>query len=48
MKKFFDTDPDHYSKYALRRFSAAINAIGLVAFGVITYGICMMIEWWTA
>ncbi|EOA4527440.1 MULTISPECIES: hypothetical protein [Enterobacteriaceae] len=43
-----ELDPDCYSKYTLRWFAAAINAIGLVAFGAITYGICMMIEWWAA
>ncbi|HHO6715678.1 TPA: hypothetical protein ACRVQG_004787 [Klebsiella variicola] len=43
-----ELDPDCYSKYTLRWFAAAINTIGLIAFGVITYGICMMIEWWTA
>ncbi|HDS8976664.1 hypothetical protein RZP54_28635 [Raoultella ornithinolytica] len=48
MKKFFDTDPDHYSKYALRRFVAVANLIALVVFVVATWGICKLIEWWTA
>lgn len=48
MKNLFSLEVEHYSKYTLRWFAAAINAIGLVAFGVITYGICMMIEWWAA
>ncbi|HBQ5956558.1 TPA: hypothetical protein L7639_002326 [Klebsiella pneumoniae subsp. pneumoniae] len=48
MKKFFDIDPDHYSKYALRRFAAVLNLLGLIAFPVATWGICMLIEWWTA
>ncbi|UYB54945.1 hypothetical protein N6B35_16550 [Klebsiella michiganensis] len=41
-------DPDHYSKYALRRFAAVANLIGLIVFIVLTWGICMMIEWVTA
>ncbi|WPI27718.1 hypothetical protein [Klebsiella oxytoca] len=41
-------DPDHYSKYALRRFAAVANLIGLIVFVVLTWGICMIIEWWTA
>lgn len=48
MKKFFDTDPDHYSKYALRRFVVVANLLVLVAFGIATWGICMLIKWWTA
>lgn len=41
-------DPDHYSKYALRRFAAVANLLGLIAFVVLTWGICMIIKWWTA
>ncbi|MDH8410568.1 Uncharacterised protein [Klebsiella pneumoniae] len=48
MKNLFSLEVEHYSKYTLRWFAAAINAIGLVAFGIITYGICILIEWWTA
>ncbi|WP_275944297.1 hypothetical protein [Klebsiella michiganensis] len=40
-------DPDHYSKYALRRFAAVANLIGLIVFVVLTWGVCMMIEWVT-
>lgn len=40
-------DPDHYSKYALRRFAAVANLIGLIVFVVLTRGVCMMIEWVT-
>lgn len=46
MKRFFDTDPDHYSKYVLRWFAAVVNTVGLIAFGVVTWGICVVIEWW--
>lgn len=38
-------DPENYSKYALRRFAAVI---GLIVFVVLTWGICMIIEWVTA
>ncbi|EMG2182994.1 hypothetical protein V4Z81_001715 [Klebsiella oxytoca] len=48
MKRFFDTDPDHYSKYALRRFAAVVNTAGWIAFLVVTWIICVVIEWWTA
>ncbi|HCF8501336.1 TPA: hypothetical protein NIV73_000528 [Klebsiella pneumoniae] len=48
MKKFFDTDPDHYSKYTLRRFAAVANTLGLISFGVLTWGVCMLIKWWVA
>lgn len=41
-------DPDHYRKYALRRFAAVANLIGLIVFVVLTWGVCMMIEWVTA
>ncbi|WP_277750012.1 hypothetical protein [Raoultella planticola] len=43
-----DFDPDHYSKYTLRRFAILADVICLVFVGVVTYGICMFIEWWTA
>lgn len=43
-----DFDPDHYSKYTLRRFAILVDVICLVFVGVVTYGICMFIEWWTA
>lgn len=48
MKKFFDTDPDHYSKYALRRFALVSNFVGWAAVVAVTWGICKFIEWWTA
>lgn len=48
MKRFFDTDPDHYSKYALRRFAMAADLLVWVVFIVFTLGICKLIEWWTA
>ncbi|MCF0335273.1 hypothetical protein [Raoultella terrigena] len=48
MKRFFDTDPDHYSKYALRRFALVSNFVVLAVVAVATWGICMIIEWWTA
>lgn len=48
MKRLSEIDPDHYSKYTLRRFAAVVDAIGLIVFGVLTWGICMFIEWWTA
>jgi len=41
-------DPDHYSKYALRRFAAVANLVGLIIYVVLTWGVCMMIEWVTA
>ena len=41
-------DPDHYSKYALRWFAAVANLLELIVFVVLTWGICMIIEWWTA
>ena len=33
-----DFDPDHYSKYALRRFAAVANILGLIAFAVVNLG----------
>ena len=41
-------DSENYSKYALRRFAAVANLIGLIVFVVLTWGICMIIKWWTA
>ncbi|MEX0550448.1 hypothetical protein [Raoultella terrigena] len=41
-------DPDHYSKYTLRRGAALFDAICWVLIAVATCGICMIIEWWTA
>lgn len=41
-------DPDHYSKYTLRRFAALFDAICWVLIAVATWGISMIIEWWTA
>ncbi|ENU1914915.1 hypothetical protein ACR70T_20240 [Klebsiella pneumoniae] len=41
-------DPDNYSKYALRRFAALFDVICWVLFAVVTVGICIFIEWWTA
>lgn len=52
MKKFFDTDPDHYSKYTLRWLAAVVNILSWgvvwVVTSVLTVAICMIIEWWTA
>ncbi|HHB8386035.1 TPA: hypothetical protein ACN7CF_001565 [Klebsiella pneumoniae] len=41
-------DPENYSKYTLRRFAAVIEIAGWVAVFVVTWGICMVIEWVTA
>ncbi|MCL7679662.1 hypothetical protein M8369_37570, partial [Klebsiella pneumoniae] len=41
-------DPDNYSKYTLRRFAALFDVICWVLIPVVTVGICMFIEWWTA
>ncbi|MFW3738522.1 hypothetical protein [Klebsiella pneumoniae] len=41
-------DPENYSKYTLRRFTALFDVICLVLIAVVTVGICMFIEWWTA
>lgn len=48
MKKFSEIDSDHYSKYTLRRFAAVVNTAGWIAFMVVTWAICVVIEWWTA
>ncbi|WP_225372072.1 hypothetical protein [Klebsiella pneumoniae] len=52
MKKFFDTDPDHYSKYTLRWLAAVANILSWgvvwVVTSALTVAICMIIEWWTA
>ncbi|VUC85044.1 Uncharacterised protein [Raoultella terrigena] len=41
-------DPEHYSKYTLRRFAALVDVICWVAVVVAAWVICMIIEWWTA
>lgn len=41
-------DPENYSKYTLRRLAALLDAICWVLIAVATWGICMIIEWWTA
>lgn len=41
-------DPENYSKYTLRRFADILDVICLVLIAVVTVGICMFIEWWTA
>lgn len=41
-------DPENYSKYTLRRLAAILYVICLVLIAVVTVGICMFIEWWTA
>lgn len=41
-------DPENYSKYTLRRFAILVDVICWVFVGVVTYGICMFIEWWAA
>lgn len=38
-------DPDHYSKYALRRFAILVDVICLVVIGTVAYGIYVLIEW---
>ena len=41
-------DPENYSKYTLRRFAILVDVICWVFVGVVTSGICMFSEWWTA
>ncbi|EOD0619753.1 Uncharacterised protein [Klebsiella quasipneumoniae] len=41
-------DPENYSKYTLCRFAAIFDVICWVLIAVVTVGICMFIEWWTA
>lgn len=41
-------DSESYSKYTLRRFALLIDVICWVVIGAVTYGICMIIEWWVA
>ncbi len=41
-------EPENYSKYTLRRLAALSDVICLVLIAVVTVGICMFIEWWTA
>ncbi|HIE4887516.1 hypothetical protein [Klebsiella pneumoniae] len=43
-----ELEPDCYSKYTLRWFAAAVDVAGWVAVFVVTWGICMFIEWVTA
>lgn len=41
-------DSENYSKYTLRRFALLVDVICWVVIGAVTYGICMIIEWWVA
>lgn len=41
-------EPENYSKYTLRRLAALLDVICWVLIAVVTVGICMFIEWWTA
>ncbi|HHI3486789.1 hypothetical protein [Escherichia coli] len=41
-------EPENYSKYTLRRLAAIFDVIRWVLIAVVTVGICMFIEWWTA
>lgn len=45
MKRFLDTDPDHYSKYVLRRFAALVNVIGWLVILAVLWAGCSLIEW---
>lgn len=41
-------EPENYSKYTLRRFADLFDVIYWVLIAVVTVGICIFIEWWTA
>ena len=41
-------EPENYSKYTLRRLDALLDGICWVLIAVVTVGICMCSEWWTA
>ena len=41
-------EPENYSKYTQRRLAAIFDVICWVLIAVVTFGICMFIEWWTA
>ncbi|MFQ1351596.1 hypothetical protein ACJWR8_05505 [Klebsiella pneumoniae] len=41
-------EPENYSRRALLWFAAVIDIAGCVAVFVVTWGICMVIEWVTA
>ncbi|HGW1169919.1 TPA: hypothetical protein ACNMQC_005682, partial [Klebsiella pneumoniae] len=41
-------EPENYSRRALLWFAAVIDIAGWVAVFVVTWGICMVIEWWVA
>ncbi|WP_278184820.1 hypothetical protein [Klebsiella pneumoniae] len=43
-----DFDFVNYSRRSLLWFAAVIDIAGWVAVFVVTWGICMVIEWWTA
>ncbi|MGH4066143.1 hypothetical protein ACRFE2_07385 [Klebsiella pneumoniae] len=41
-------EPENYSRRALLWFAAVIDIAGWDAVIVVTWGICKLIEWWTA
>ncbi|HHO6711883.1 TPA: hypothetical protein ACRVQG_000849 [Klebsiella variicola] len=41
-------EPENYSRRALLWFAVVIDIAGWVAVIVVTWGICKLIEWWTA
>lgn len=41
-------EPENYSRLALLWFAAVTDIAGWVAVFVVTWGICMVIEWVTA
>lgn len=41
-------DPEHYSKYTLRRFVSLLDVICWVAIVVVASGIVLIVKWWTA
>ena len=41
-------EPENYSRRALLWFAALFDVICWVLIAVVTVGICMFIEWWTA
>jgi hypothetical protein len=43
-----NVEPESYSQHALLWFAAVIDIAGWVAVIVVTWGICKLIEWWTA
>ncbi|HHJ4607603.1 TPA: hypothetical protein ACQJX6_000466 [Raoultella ornithinolytica] len=41
-------EPENYSRRALLWFAVVLDIAGLAAVIVMTWGICILIEWWTA